>query len=94
MASPNFSQTQVFASMTALMATALDNGSGEHGPFGLSVPSLPLDLVKALLEVGVKDLPDRGFCKTFQSMPLMNIRGIGNVLSLTCSLGSVCLRRP
>ena len=38
-----------------LMATALNsrNGSGEHGPFRLNVPSLTQDLVKALPEVGV-----------------------------------------
>ena len=47
-----------------LMATAPDscvnNGSGEHGPFGLNVPSLPRNLDKALPDVGVEDLPDRG----------------------------------
>ena len=51
-----------------LMATAsnshVSNGSREYGPFGLNVPSGPRDLVKALLEVGVKDLPDRGFRQT------------------------------
>ena len=56
-----------------LTATAPDsrvnNGSGEHGPFGLNVPSLPRDLVKALPEVGVKDLPDRGFHQMFPADP-------------------------
>ena len=55
------------------MATALysyvNNGSGEHGPFGLNVPSPPRDLVKALLEVGVEDLPDKGFRQTFLADP-------------------------
>ena len=127
MASPNFSQTQVFASLTAyaaarlgllvpvsclrcspsqpgsiglllrldsipsfrsppkslgivattgtgdLTATALDsgvdNGSGEHGPFGLNVPSLPQNLDKTLLEVGVEDLPYRGICQMFPADP-------------------------
>ena len=50
------------------MATAPDgcvnNGRGEHGPFRLNVPSLPRDLVKALPEVGVEDLPDRRFQQT------------------------------
>ena len=56
-----------------LTATAPDsrvnNGSREHGPFGLNVPSLPRDLVKALPEVGVEDLPDRGFLQMFPSDP-------------------------
>ena len=47
----------------------VNNGSGEHGPFGLNVPNLPQDLVKVLLEVGVEDLPDRGFHQTFPSDP-------------------------
>ena len=55
------------------MATALNsrvnNGSGEHGPFRPTVPSLPLDLVKALQEVGVEDLPDRGFHQMFPADP-------------------------
>ena len=55
------------------MATALNsrvnNGSEEHGPFGLNVPRLPQDLFKALPEVGVEELPDRGFCRTFPADP-------------------------
>ena len=51
-----------------LTATAsksrVNNGSGEHGPFGLNVPSLPRDLAKALPEVGVEDLPEpEGYAK-------------------------------
>ena len=47
----------------------INNGSGEHGPFGLNVPSLPQDLGKALPEVGVTDLPARGFRQTFPADP-------------------------
>ena len=43
----------------------INNGSRENGPFGLNVPSLPLDLVKALPEVGV----DRGFLQMFPADP-------------------------
>ena len=56
--------------LTATATTShVNNGSGEHGPFGLNVPSLPQDLVKALLEVRVEDLPDRGFCQMFPADP-------------------------
>ena len=40
-----------------LRNSRVNNGSGEHSPFGLNVPSLPLDLVKVLPEVVVQDLP-------------------------------------
>ena len=56
-----------------LTATApnsrINNGNGEHGRIKLNVPSLPRDLVKALPEVGVEDLPNRGFGQTFQADP-------------------------
>ena len=47
----------------------INNESGEHAPFGLNVPSLPRDLVKALPELGVEDLPDRWFRQTFPADP-------------------------
>ncbi|KAK3564280.1 hypothetical protein QTP86_012001 [Hemibagrus guttatus] len=44
---------------------SVKSGGGEHGPLRLNVPNLPWDLVETLPEVGVEDLPNRGFSKTF-----------------------------
>ncbi|KAK0146621.1 hypothetical protein N1851_014076 [Merluccius polli] len=56
-----------------LAATApvgrLNNGGAEHGPLGLNVPRLPQYMVKALPEVGVEALSDRGLCQTFPTDP-------------------------
>ncbi|MEQ2260423.1 hypothetical protein XENORESO_016325 [Xenotaenia resolanae] len=47
-----------------LMVTAtggsIDNGGGEHSPLRLYVCDLPLNLVKAFLEVGVEFILDQG----------------------------------
>ncbi|MED6254949.1 hypothetical protein ATANTOWER_002399 [Ataeniobius toweri] len=57
------------AGTTDLTATAtggsIDNRRGEHSPLGHYVSNLPRNLVKALLEVGVEYIPDRGFRQTF-----------------------------
>lgn len=45
------------------------NGDAEHGPVRLHVPSLPLNAVEALPEVGVEDLMDRGLCQAFPAHP-------------------------
>ena len=45
--------------MAIALNSRVNNVSGEYGPFGLNVPSLPQDLVRALPEVGNEDLPDR-----------------------------------
>ncbi|MEQ2231464.1 hypothetical protein ILYODFUR_000670 [Ilyodon furcidens] len=56
-----------------LTATAtgcsIDNRCGEHGPLGLYVSNLPRNLVKALLEVGVQNIPGRGLRQTFPEDP-------------------------
>ncbi|XP_058263675.1 uncharacterized protein LOC131364515 [Hemibagrus wyckioides] len=56
-----------------LTATApgscINNRGGEHGPLRLNVPNLPRNLVETLPEVGVEDLPNRGFSQTFPTDP-------------------------
>ncbi|XP_050992288.1 uncharacterized protein LOC127181559 [Labeo rohita] len=47
----------------------VNNGGGEHSPLGLNVSILPRNLVKALPEMRVEDLSDRGLCQAFPTDP-------------------------
>ncbi|KAM9797649.1 leucine-rich repeat-containing protein 39 isoform 2-T3 [Syngnathus typhle] len=67
--SPAGSRIAATTGTNDLTATApvgrLNNGGVEQGPLGLNVPRLPRHVGKALPEVGVEALPDRGFRQTF-----------------------------
>ncbi|PWA28624.1 hypothetical protein CCH79_00021091, partial [Gambusia affinis] len=54
---------------TTSLISCLDNGGTEHGPLRLNVPHLPWNVLKVLLEMGVKAPSHRGFCQTFQADP-------------------------
>lgn len=47
----------------AAQRCSFSNEGAEHCPFELNVPSLFHNVVKALQEVGVKDLVDWGLCQ-------------------------------
>lgn len=60
---------------TTALNSCVSKGGGEDGPPGPSVSSLPRDLVEALLEVGIKELPDGGFHQMFLTAPVSPARG-------------------
>lgn len=49
--------------------SSLSNGGVEHGPFELSVPSIPQNPINILPEVGVEDLIDQALCQAFPAHP-------------------------